>query len=155
MEIRRATAADLGAVSALLYQVAGVHHNGRPDLFKGGAKKYEDAELLELFSDEGRPVFVGVSEGKVVCHLFCVVEEHRDNHVLTDVKTLYIDNLCVDEKCRGQRIGQQMYAFIKEWAKQNGFYNITLNVWSCNPTAQKFYEKMGLVPQKIGMEEIL
>ena len=155
MEIRRAKATDLEKMNELLYQVAGVHHKGRPDLFKGGAKKYTDEELLALIGDDSRPIFVGLMDGKVVCHLYCVIEETKNNHVLHDIKTLYIDDLCVDEGCRGQKVGQKMYAFIKDWARERGFYNVTLNVWSCNPAALGFYEKMGLVPQKIGMEEIL
>jgi len=155
MEIRRAKATDLEKMNDLLYQVAGVHHKGRPDLFKGGAKKYTDEELLALIGDDSRPIFVGLMDGKVVCHLYCVIEETKNNHVLHDIKTLYIDDLCVDEGCRGQKVGQKMYAFIKDWARERGFYNVTLNVWSCNPAALGFYEKMGLVPQKIGMEEIL
>ena len=155
MEIRRAKRTDLCKMNDLLYQVAGVHHVGRPDLFKAGAKKYSDEELLRLIEDDNRPIFVGLMDGEIVCHLYCVIEEAKNNRVLRDIKTLYIDDLCVDESCRGQKVGQKMYAFIKEWARERGFYNITLNVWSCNPTALKFYEKMGLVPQKIGMEEIL
>lgn len=155
MKIRRAVAEDLPILNDLLYQVASVHHKGRPDLFLGGAKKYTDEQLLALLADEQKPVFVGEIEGKVVCHLFCIIQEVKNSHCLTDIKTLYIDDLCVHQDSRGQKLGQEMYAFIKAWAKENGFYNITLNVWSCNPQAQKFYEKMGLVPQKIGMEEIL
>ena len=48
-----------------------------------------------------------------------------------------------------------LYNHIVDYAKTNGFYNVTLNVWSCNPGAIKFYEAMGLVPQKIGMELVL
>ncbi|WP_334304468.1 hypothetical protein [Roseburia hominis] len=28
-------------------------------------------------------------------------------------------------------------------------------MWACNENARKFYEKCGLMPQKIGMEKIL
>lgn len=154
MQIRRALPQDLPQLSELLYQVAEVHHTGRPDIFKGSSKKYTDEMLLELLGDESRPVFVGVVEGKIVCHLFCVIVE-QNSHCLMPVKTLYIDDLCVDQSCRGQKIGAEMYAFIKGWAKQQGFYNITLNVWECNPGAKIFYEKMGLAVQKTVMEEIL
>ncbi len=155
MEIRRAVAADLKKLNDLLYQVAGVHQMGRPDLFKANAKKYTDEQLLALLNDARRPVFVGVQEGEIVCHLYCIIKEIKNDPCLADLRTLYIDDLCVDERCRSQGVGQEMYAFIKEWAKKEGFYNITLNVWSCNPAAKRFYEKLGLVPQKIGMEEIL
>ena len=154
MFIRRAEECDLPHINSLLYQVAAVHHSGRPDLFRAGAKKYNDAELRSILQDDCRPIFVAESEGNVVGYAFCVLQQ-QDNHVLTDIKTLYIDDLCVDEKCRGQHIGEQLYNYVKSYAKEIGCYNLTLNVWSCNPSAMRFYEKMGLVPQKIGMEEIL
>ena len=45
--------------------------------------------------------------------------------------------------------------FTKKFAKEQGCYNVTLNVWECNPSARKFYEKAGLKPYKTGMEVIL
>jgi len=42
-----------------------------------------------------------------------------------------------------------------DFARREGFYNVTLNVWSCNPGAQAFYEAMGMKPYKIGMEQVL
>ena len=74
---------------------------------------------------------------------------------LKPVKTLYIDDLCVDETCRGQHIGRSLYNAALAMAREKGCYNVTLNVWSCNPTALRFYESLGLKPQKIGMEQIL
>ena len=90
-------------------------------------------------------------------HLLCQVlmVHHNGDNILTDIKTLYIDDLCVDEQIRGKHIGRQIYEYVLAFAKEQGFYNVTLNVWSCNPTAMKFYENCGLVPYKIGMEKIL
>lgn len=132
-----------------------VHHNGRPDIFKSGTKKYTDEELLAIISDDTRPIFVAEDENEVVGYAFCMYQQYKDNNILTDIKTLYIDDLCVDENCRGKRIGKTLYEYVLEFAREQGFYNVTLNVWSCNEGALKFYEKMGLKPQKIGMEKIL
>lgn len=88
-------------------------------------------------------------------YVFCVLQEHSNDNILTDIKTLYIDDLCVEETCREQNIGQRLYEYVLNFAKEEGCYNVTLNVWICNPGAQRFYEKCGLVPQKIGMEKIL
>ena len=88
-------------------------------------------------------------------YCFCIFQRHKDNSVLTDIKTLYIDDLCVDENLRGKHIGKELYEAAVRLAKDSGCYNLTLNVWSCNPSAMKFYEAQGLVPQKIGMELIL
>lgn len=156
MNIRRAKQSDMSGINKLLNQVLMVHHNGRPDLFKSNVKKYTDEELALLIEDDGRPIFVAVGENEeVLGYAFCVFQQHINNNILTDIKTLYIDDLCVDEDKRGMHIGKQLYDYVINFAREQGCYNLTLNVWSCNVNAMKFYEKCGLVPQKVGMETIL
>ena len=154
--VRRANKKDIPRILELLVQVDMVHHNGRPDIFKGPATKYNAAELEEIIADDETPVFVFADENdKVLGHAFCIHKQELNNNVLTDIKTLYIDDICVDETARGKHVGKTLYESVIEYAKENGFYNVTLNVWSCNPGALKFYEAMGLKPQKIGMEKKL
>ena len=154
--VRRAVKEDIPRILELLVQVDMVHHVGRPDLFKGPATKYDAKELEEILSDEKTPVFVCEDEeGWVAGHAFCMHKQVLGDSVLTDVKTLYIDDICVDEKARGLGVGRKLYQAVLDYAKKESFYNVTLNVWSCNPTAMKFYEAMGLTPQKVCMEQIL
>ena len=156
MNIRRAENKDMSGINKLLHQVLMVHHNGRPDIFKPNAKKYTDAELADILADDTKPVFVAVDEQEnVLGYAFCVFQQHLNNNILTDIKTLYIDDLCVDEEKRGMHIGTKLYEYVLDFAKASGCYNVTLNVWSCNESAMKFYEKCGLVPQKVGMEKVL
>ena len=156
MEIRRAQEKDMEDINRLLLQVCLVHHKGRPDLFKYGAKKYTDQQLKDLIADDGRPIFVAADEnGRVLGYAFCVFQQYPDNNILTDIKTLYIDDLCVDETLRGRHIGRSLYDYVLNYAKESGCYNVTLNVWCCNQGAMKFYESCGLKPQKTGMEVIL
>lgn len=156
MIIERATEKDIDGINHLLNQVLMVHHNGRPDLFKANAKKYTDEELKVILVDDSRPIFAAKDENdRVLGYAFCVMQQHLNNNILTDIKTLYIDDLCVDEEIRGQHIGSKLYDYVLTYAKEQGCYNVTLNVWSCNEGAMKFYEKCGLKPQKIGMETIL
>ncbi len=156
MLIRKAKEQDIDGLQSLLRQVLEVHHAGRPDLFKGGCQKYTEAELGELLQDDTKPIFVCVNENEeVLGYAFCIFQQHLNNNILTDIKTLYIDDLCVDENCRGQHIGTKLYNYVVNFAKEQGCYNVTLNVWSLNEGAMKFYEACGLVPQKVGMEKIL
>lgn len=156
MEIRRAQDKDIKGLNRLLEQVLMVHHNGRPDLFRSGVKKYTDEELKVILADDKRPVFAAVNdEEEVMGYAFCVFEQHENSHILTDIKTLYIDDLCVDETLRGQHIGRRLYEYVLDFARKSGCYNVTLNVWACNESAMKFYESCGLKPQKVGMETIL
>ena len=154
--IRRAQEKDIPQIMDLLSQVLQVHHQGRPDLFKPNATKYTVEELQEILKDDTRPVFGFTdAEDKILGYAFCVLQQQIDNHILTDIKTLYIDDICVDEKSRGLHVGRSLYEYVLEYARSIGCYNVTLNVWSCNPTAMKFYESLGLKPYKVGMETIL
>lgn len=153
--IRRAQGKDIPKIEDLLRQVDLVHHNGRPDIFKIG-QKYSADELATMLLDDSRPILVSVDErDEVMGYCFCVLQQHADNSVLTDIKTLYIDDLCVDEGLRGRRVGKELYEAAVALARSQGCYNLTLNVWSCNPSAMRFYKSCGLVPQKVGMELVL
>ena len=156
--VRRAEPRDIPRLMELLVQVNMVHHLGRPDLFRGPTTKYGETELAGILRDDSSPIFVCVDEAdRVLGHGFCQLKTvpPEQLRLLEDVKTLYIDDICVDEACRGQRVGRAIYEHILDYARGLGCYNVTLNVWSCNPGAQAFYEALGMKPQKIGMETIL
>jgi len=154
MEIKKAQKENISDILKLLKQVAMVHHKGRPDIFKAGTK-YSEEEIKDILKDNNTPIFISVENNKVLGYAFCVIKQYINSSIMTDIKTLYIDDLCVDEKLRGKNIGKNIYEYVVEYAKKIGCYNVTLNVWSCNKPAKRFYEKCGLVPQKIGMETIL
>lgn len=152
--IRRAEKKDIPQIEKLLYQVNNIHAEGRPDLFKKDYKKYTEQELEEILLQEQRPVFVAVDGETLLGYAFCVFQQPQGNNMQL-VRTLYIDDLCVDEKNRGQHVGKQLYDYVLEYAKKNGCYNVTLNVWACNESARRFYDKCGLRVQKTGLEIIL
>jgi len=155
MTVCRAESRHIPGIIGLLRQVGEVHHQGRPDLFRAGAQKYNETELEAILADDTRPIFLAEEKGKVLGYGFCILKVTKDNPVLCDNKSLYIDDLCVDENCRGQHIGTAIYQAILRYAKMRKCYNVTLNVWSCNESAMKFYQSLGLKPQKVGMETIL
>lgn len=156
MNIRRANQKDIPGLFRLLFQVNDVHHQGRPDLFKKGGRKYTENELIQILSDDQKPVFVATDgSDQVLGYAFCVFIQHTSDNILTDIRTLYIDDLCVDETKRGAHIGSRLYQYVLEYAKNHQCYNVTLNVWALNESAYRFYQKCGLTIQKIGMEQIL
>ena len=155
MEIRFADGRDIPGMIDLLRQVGQVHHQIRPDLFRGGAQKYDEAALLGLLSDPNRPIFIAEMEGKVAGYAFCILQTTQNDPVLCDRRVLYIDDLCVEESCRGQGIAAALYSRVCEYARERKCHAVTLNVWCGNDSAMRFYEKCGLKPQKIGMEAVL
>jgi diamine N-acetyltransferase len=153
--IRRAIEKDIPYLNKLLYQVHKVHHEARPDLFKEGTKKYTDEELIKIIHNDLTPIFVYEENEEVLGYAFCIHQQHINDNNLTDIKVLYIDDLCVDENQRGKHIGSKLYQYVLEFAKKEGYYEVTLNVWADNVAALKFYQHIGLRIQKIGMEKIL
>ena len=152
--VRKAAKKDIKSIIGLLHQVDMVHHVIRPDLFKPNTTKYNEQELEALLDDDSKPIFV-YDDGKVLGHAFCQITEVKDHHLLQDVKTLYIDDICVDEWARGQHVGKALYEYVCDYARSIGCYNITLNVWEGNNPASCFYRDMGMKVQKTGMEIIL
>ena len=152
--VRTAVSSDIPSLMHLLEQVNLVHHLGRPDLFRKETK-YGPEELASILSDPDTPVFVCEENGVVLGHAFCIIERIQNNRLLCDRVTLYIDDICVDETARHMGVGSLLFNAAVQYAKSIGCYNITLNVWTCNPGALAFYETLGLKPQKIGMEMIL
>ncbi len=155
MNIRRGEGKDIARISELLFQVNSIHRNGRPDLFKSGVK-YNSTQLKEILADNSTPVFVAVDDNdEVMGYAFCIIQSHEADSNLTDVKTLYIDDLCVDEALRGQHIGTALLNYVFSYAKETGCYNVTLNVWSFNNDAYNFYTHSGMSPLKTYMEKIV
>ena len=156
MNIRPAQESDIPRLGDLLLQVCRVHNQGRPDLFRAGGRKYDDEELRRLLKEPDRPILVAEDEnGWVSGYAFCVYQYHKGEGSFNDITTLYLDDLCVDETSRGQHVGRALYQTVLDLARRTGCYNVTLNVWSCNESAMRFYENCGLKPQKVGMEVIL
>ena len=155
MLIRRAEIADIPHILRLLRQVCNVHQDIRPEIFRRDGVKYTENDLKALLLDENRPVWCAVEGETFLGYCFCQVKSYAQDPVMTEHSTLYIDDLCVDENTRGKGVGTALYETVCEYARARRCGSITLNVWCCNEKAMKFYEHLGLVPQKIGMEKIL
>lgn len=153
--IRKATNDDIIYIQRLLHEVNQIHHDVRPDLFKSNAAKYTDKQLEEIIANDKTPIFVYERDGIVLGYAFCIHRQFINDNNLTDVKTLYIDDLCVEKEARGKHIGAELYGYVLDYAKEQGYYNVTLNVWADNSDAVKFYEAIGMRIQKLGMEKIL
>lgn len=153
MRIRKAENRDIHAVLRLLSQVLEIHAAIRPDIFVSGSTKYTQPELEALFRDENTPVYVAVDEGdRVLGYAFCVLKQPPFANTMRPRKTFFIDDLCVDETCRGERIGETLFRFALKEAERLGCSDVTLNVWEGNDAAKRFYEKMGMKPKETLME---
>ena len=151
MEIRYACKNDIPGILELLAQISRLHYEGRPDLFRLG-RKFNYAEVEEMLRDPNKPTLVAVEDGNVRGYAICMYKELKDHPTLVDRKVMYIDDLCVDELCRGKGVGTALYEYVRNLAIETDCVNVELNVWSFNTSAIRFYEKCGMVPQRVIME---
>ena len=156
MNIRKASTKDIPRIKKLLQQVLEIHANIRPDIFIPGTAKYTEKELENILSDENRPIYVAASEEDTcIGYAFCILKNQPFSNNMVPFKSLFIDDLCVDQNTRGQHIGEKLIEYVKEEAKKMGCYEVTLNVWAGNTLAEKFYEKMGFQTKERQLEYIL
>ena len=156
MKIRKAEEKDIPRLLALLGQVLQIHAEIRPDIFISGTTKYTVGQLAELLKQEDKPIYVAVDEDDVCRgYAFCQLKEQPFSTNMVPFKSLFIDDLCVDRQARGQHIGESLFEYVKQQAKELGCYEVTLNVWAGNTPAEHFYEKMGMKTKERQMEYIL
>lgn len=156
MNIRRAKTQDIPRIIELLEQVLAIHAAIRPDIFIPGTTKYTKDELEAMLKDETRPVYVAADEDdRCLGYAFCQLRKQPFSNNMVPFTSLFIDDLCVDQSVRGQHIGENLFEYVKSEAKKMGCYEVTLNVWTGNTSAEKFYEKMGMKTKERQMEYIL
>ena len=156
MKIRKAEEKDIPRLLALLGQVLQIHAEIRPDIFISGTTKYTIGQLAELLKQEDKPIYVAVDKDDVCRgYAFCQLKEQPFSTNMVPFKSLFIDDLCVDRQARGQHIGESLFEYVKQQAKELGCYEVTLNVWAGNTPAEHFYEKMGMKTKERQMEYIL
>lgn len=156
MTIRKAQEKDIPRIIELLGQVLQIHAEIRPDIFIPDTTKYTEQELAALLKDEKKPIYVAVNEEDVCMgYAFCQMKEQPFSNNMVQFQSLFIDDLCVDRFARGQHIGESLFDYVKQEAKRMGCYEVTLNVWVGNTSAEKFYEKMGMKTKERQLEYIL
>lgn len=156
MNIRRANERDIPRLNDLLQQVLEIHANIRPDIFISGTTKYTNDELKQMILDDRSPIYVAADEdGVCIGYAFCQLREQPFSNNMVPFTSMFIDDLCVDASTRGQHVGEQLFEYVKAEALRLGCYEVTLNVWTGNTSAEHFYEKMGMQTKERQMEFIL
>ena len=152
LTIRQAKAEDYPTVSRLLLQIAALHSELRPDIYRP-AQKYDQEQYEELLSDQEKPILVAEStQGEVLGYAMCQIVHRRGIPVLAERSYLYVDDLCVDENCRGQGVGDLLMQAATDLARARGLNKIQLGVNEHNKGARRFYERLGYTTQARQLE---
>jgi len=151
--IRPAKKEDYPGIRALLLQIAGLHHKLRPDLFLPQVKLSQEDFLERLETAPQNPIVVALAEGEIVGHLFAEVKHLEEHACKTGRCVFYIDDLCVNEACRGQGAGRRLMEEAEALARLHQCETLELNVYQCNESAVRFYERLGFAPQRLTLEK--
>jgi len=150
--VRAARLGDETRLAELLRDIARLHSDGRPDIFKT-TQKYSADECLEKIEQGKDPIFVAADgNGTVVGYIFCKVKRILDDPLFVDRVSVYIDDLCVDPEYRKHGIGGLLFDRVTEFAEEISASCIELNVWDFNGEAKRFYEKKGMTVQRSILE---
>lgn len=153
MNIRRANKSDISGILRLLSQVLEIHAKIRPDIFIPGTTKYTEKELNGIIDNDNTPVYVALDkDNSVVGYAFCVLQDVAFSTTMYKRKSLYIDDLCVDESARSTGIGKALFEYVRKKARVLGCSDLTLAVWEGNDSARAFYQKLGMKPKETIME---
>ena len=152
MTIRDMKLEDYDAVDTLMQQLHKIHVNGRPDLYVEMEHPYSKEELTEKIYNKEVIALAAEEENRIV-GLCIVVIKHRSGMV--NMKTAYVDDLVVDQSYQRRGIARSLFQEAEERAKALGAERMDLTVWSFNENALKFYESIGMVPQRYILEKPL
>ena len=68
---------------------------------------------------------------------------------------MVVDEICVEELCRGSGIGKQMMTEARALARAFGCTDMQLGVYPQNDDAVAFYQKCGFTIRSIEMQKII
>ena len=150
--VRFAREEDLPRVNELRRQVNDLHVAGRSETFKPGFCDELRDHLFTIWKDPNQQIVVAEIEGKVCGFAILNHINRPENPFMFERDFLDIDEFGVDENSRRQGAASEMIRFIKDWAKEQGFSRLELNMWTFNRGALAFYEAAGFSTYRRYME---
>lgn len=152
MKVRFAKENELPRVNEIRKQVNDIHVEGKPEIFKPGFTEELQNHIYTIWNDPRQKIVVAESDGNVCGFAVLNHITKPENPFMYERDYLDIDEFCVDESFRRQQVAAGMISFIKEYAKQQGFDRIELNMWEFNRGALEFYEAVGFKTYRRYME---
>ena len=140
---------DWEAVNELALQVHAMHVSWRPDLFEMVEELYSVERMQSAIVD--RSLYVAKIDGTVVGYVSTGIRI-ADRPGRVKRKIMMINEFAVHELCRGRGIGTSMMMDIRALAKAFRCTDLQLNVYPHNDDAVGFYQKCGLMIQKLTMQ---
>jgi GNAT superfamily N-acetyltransferase len=136
---------DLEAVNKLLHQTSLLHSEGVPEFFANHEMLLTEEAFAKHLAEENTVLLCAEDENGMVCGICHMSLNTRSGFV--DLKNAHIENIVVDENCRGQGIGHALMAEAEKRAKEWGAVHLNLLCWDFNDGAYRLYESLGMRPK--------
>lgn len=104
-------------------------------------KELKDRFYKELLA-KNRMTFVYSKDEEYIGEVSIVFNKNDEDYSIPDVR-LYISRIIVKKDCRGKGYGKKLMNFIKEYAKREGYKELSLGVNLDNYIALKLYVELG------------
>ncbi len=150
--VRRAIPSDRTAILPLQKEIADLHHEGRPDLFRTEARYYTEDEFSAKLNHPDHRIFIAEADGVVAGYVFAFIRHIRNHPTYVDRDCFYIDDICVAEARRRHGIASALFEVCRKQAEEDGCANMELAVFCFNENAVAFYRAMGMKPVITRME---
>ena len=127
--IRKAVQEDEQRISELFIEMLqNIYHTEEVQGYEPG--------YLDRYWKIGEDIILVAEDDDVIAYL--AVEVHRE-----DVDYIYLDDLSVTEKRRGNGIGTSLIHKAEDYAKELGLKDILFHVEKTNTSALRLYERLG------------
>ncbi len=150
--IRFADDEDLKQINVIRKQVNDLHVKGKPEIFKEGFSEELQDYIYAIFKDPDKKIVVYELRSRICAFAVLNHIKKPENPFMYERDYLDIDEFGVDEAYRRKGIATKMIHFIRDYAKQEGFNRIELNMWEFNHNALEFYESAGFHTYRRYME---
>ena len=153
VNIRLAKVRDYKSICSISKELQVYHLKNRPDIYKEERKTIYKRYFNELLKEEDVEVLVITLDEKIVGYSIIRYVDLKNIDLLKDRYYAYIDEICIKEGFRRQRLGKVLFEYIYTLIKNKGVDALELGVWSFNKSAIDFYRAMGMVEKNIRMEK--
>lgn len=128
--IRRAVKNDKAQINELFIEMLQTIYNEK------NMDGYEEGYLDKFFEDHEDWICVAEVNRSIVAYLSIEVHREEENYI-------YLDDLSVSEKYRGNGIGTELIKTAERFAEGIGVSTITFHVEKSNESAFRLYKRLG------------
>jgi ribosomal protein S18 acetylase RimI-like enzyme len=143
--IRRATDADVHAVSALNEHVQAIHAAVLPRRFKPPGRHTFPPEAVRTLLAESRTILLVADVGSTPAgYVYAEVVRRPETPFHFAYEMIYVHHISVGTDFRKQGVGRALLDAVRNAGAELGIATLALDVWTFNAEARGFFRRYGL-----------